>query len=106
MVHHSSSTPQHLAHFAGQNPKLMYTDASPPFASLWAGAVALASGADQTCALLTGGGVDCWGANGNGQLGTGDTNSRHTPTGVTGLGAGYQRRQSSCVCVRARARAL
>ena len=41
-----------------------------------------------TCALLTYGGVDCWGDNGNGQLGTGDTSNRPTPTAVTGLGAG------------------
>ena len=66
----------------------MHTDASPP--PLLAGAVALAGGGYHTCALLTGGGVDCWGYNGYGQLGTGDTNDRHTPTGVTGLGAGVR----------------
>ena len=43
-----------------------------------------------SCALLTGGSVDCWGLNSNGQLGTGDMNDKHTPTGVTGLGAGGQ----------------
>ena len=52
------------------------------------GVVALAVGNAHTCALLSGGGVECWGANGNGQLGTGDLTDRHTPTGVTGLEAG------------------
>ena len=58
---------------------------SPP---LLAGVVALAAGGWHTCALLASGGVDCWGWNSNGQLGTGDTAIRYTPTGVTGLGAG------------------
>ena len=45
------------------------------------GVVALAAGDSYTCALLSGGGVDCWGENG--------TTDRLTPTGVTGLGAGW-----------------
>ena len=63
-------------------------DACPFSVPLWAGVVALAVGAFHTCALLTGGGVDCWGRNEFGQLGTGDATSRYTPTGVTGLWAG------------------
>ena len=62
-------------------------DAFPFSVPLWAGVVALV-GYGHTCALLTGGGVDCWGWNGYAQLGTGDTSGRYTPTGVTGLGAG------------------
>ena len=58
--------------------------------------VALAAGGYHTCALLAGGGVACWGYNGQGQLGTGDTSDRHSPTAVTGLGAGGQ----SCCILR------
>ena len=47
--------------------------------------MALAAGFYHTCALLSGGGVDCWGDNGYGQLGTGDAMDRLTPTGVPGL---------------------
>ena len=56
-----------------------------------AGVIALAVGGKHTCGLLTGGGAYCWGYNGDGQLGTGDTNDRHTLTAVTGLGSGGTR---------------
>ena len=51
-------------------------------------AITAVAGANHTCALLLGGGVDCWGCNYLGQLGTGDAMSRGVPTGVTGLWAG------------------
>ncbi|HVT08044.1 MAG TPA: RCC1 repeat-containing protein, partial [Polyangia bacterium] len=41
----------------------------PPPGDVLSGAVALAVGAGHTCALMTTGGIRCWGANGNGQLG-------------------------------------
>ena len=81
------------------------------------GVVALAAGDSHTCAGLSGGGVDCWGYNVHGQLGTGDWNDRLTPTGVTGLTAGAKFgvflsfslmcvrvcvRVCLCACVRAR----
>ena len=62
-----------------------------PSPRLSAGVVALAAGYFHTCALLAGGGVDCWGNNGNGELGTDNTTDTDTPTGVTGLGAGGRR---------------
>lgn len=41
-------------------------------------AVDVAVGSNHACALLANGTVKCWGANGNGQLGTGDTTSYPT----------------------------
>jgi len=43
---------------------------------------AIRAGADHTCLLLQTGQAHCWGANHSGQLGTGDTQYRDTPTQV------------------------
>ncbi len=52
-------------------------------------------GADHACVVDSGGGLDCWGGNGSGQLGTGDTTGRTLAgaavpfsSGVTGVAAG------------------
>ena len=53
-------------------------------------AKALSLGSSHTCAILDDDTLKCWGANGNGQLGYGDTTDRSAPdaTAVVNLGSG------------------
>jgi len=50
--------------------------------------VAVAAGAQHTCAVRSGGEVRCWGQNSTGQLGEGSMSSLPAPEPVTGLGNG------------------
>jgi alpha-tubulin suppressor-like RCC1 family protein len=52
---------------------------STPVAEVLVGAGKVAAGGNPTCALMTNGGVRCWGDNGAGQLADGTTSARSAP---------------------------
>jgi alpha-tubulin suppressor-like RCC1 family protein len=52
---------------------------------LSSGVISIAVGLSYSCALISDGGVKCWGWNLSGQLGDGTTTDRHIPVDVNGL---------------------
>lgn len=62
------------------------TDAAVDVVGLSSGVKAIVGGRRHGCALLQSGGMQCWGANDYGQLGTGDTTASLVPVTVSGVG--------------------
>jgi alpha-tubulin suppressor-like RCC1 family protein len=58
-----------------------------PVSGLDAGVISVAAGVNHACALRNGG-VVCWGANDDGSLGDGSTNSSLVPVSVSGMSSG------------------
>ncbi|MBK9443457.1 MAG: RCC1 repeat-containing protein [Comamonadaceae bacterium] len=66
------------------------TVVATPFTAIPSGATAIAAAAKgQTCAIVGGGAVQCWGLNSSGQLGTGDNNDRLLPATIIPSGASF-----------------
>ena len=75
------------------------TDSSVPVAVAaftdGATAVSITAGARHTCAVLNTGAVNCWGENGDGQLGNGTTTDSSVPVAVAAFTDARRRRSRS-----------
>jgi len=67
-------------------------------------AAAIAAGLSDTCALTRAGGVECWGYNGDDQLGDAQTRDSPTPVQVSGLASGVtvlaEGQRNACAIMR------
>ncbi|MCL2822932.1 MAG: hypothetical protein FWD57_02980 [Polyangiaceae bacterium] len=59
-----------------------------PVSGLNSGVIGIAAGQSNTCALITGGSVKCWGNNALGQIGDGTLNNTLLPVKVSGIESG------------------
>lgn len=69
----------------GNNSSSTTTNIPQQVSGLSSGVLQITSGGGHACALLANGSVQCWGLNGNGQLGNGTTANATTPTMVQNL---------------------
>ncbi|MBN2084619.1 MAG: hypothetical protein JW748_05290 [Anaerolineales bacterium] len=61
-----------------------------PVSRMTGGVKSIAAGWSHACALLSGGGLECWGSNTKGQLGDGTTTESLSPVAVLGLAEGVK----------------